>query len=235
MSAWGRAARLNRQLFTSRAAELATEMARLQDRDLNDRARLRVEGMVRADLKAVRDELVAKTTTLVDAAAAELAKHAPGARRREAIFRRPERYAAMLAALSNVPDEELPAYAALARSERDDAAFAALTMAAAGRKMEPKTRQALDAALVPMEDAAFTAALTELVVSRAELAAIHLEYAASPAGTNEGFSDALTLHRAATAVEVDGHARTLSEEELDAAYQRLTLDRVTVVHPDQVA
>jgi hypothetical protein len=224
------AARINRTAFEATEAELATRLAHLLDREPEPTsARQKEEGTIKRDLKEKRDKIQSQMESLATAATERVAAVTPAARARAAIFENPERFTALLAALQHVEASDVPHFAAMAADVWDLAAVAAVRRVTAERELNPEAALAVERTFTEMAkaEADLTRAVSELAVVRAEMAAVHAMYAASPAGSGDGFNEALTTHRAGTDIVVGDFTRKLSEADLDAAYQAVQMQRVT--------
>jgi hypothetical protein len=226
MAGQARVTRMNRESFAAQLRKLMEELDRLGERDLNERGRLKIEGEIKRDARQLMTEYVESARGLIASATTELAAQTPAAHRRKAIFDRPERFAGLMAALAHVPDSELPLYAKMAGASTDMTAVAALSITAGARGLDAGTARELESSLnvVPYADN-YRAAIANVRVAKAELAATLATFAGSGAGTSADAKAALAAAHEAQAVEIDGRVETITEEQLGEAYTVLNIEQ----------
>ena len=213
--------------------ELERKLARLDDRDLNPRARARIEGEIKREMRALRDDLAEKTRGLIRGGEVEAAKVTPAARSRKAILQDPARFAGFVAAFGQVQPSELLAFALEARASGDYAAQAALGVSLSQRDdVEREVAEKLQEVL-NRDGEELGRKLAEVAVARSEAAALAVAFASSSAGSAREVKAALSLAHEAKAVEVDGQVRALTDDDLTAAYTRLGIERATEMRPDE--
>lgn len=219
----GRTARTNRRKLRAKLKEIQGKRAELERRDLNAEARAEEDAALVKEAREIFQEFRERTRSLERAALERLRGVTPSAKRRLAIFQNPQRYAAMVSALESIPDEELPAFAELAKEKQDHAAFAALTRTVTERDPTSEVTETVTR-LASEGDPEFAESIAEAVVVRQELAGMALD--AAEALEDEGLSrEALSLGHGAARIELEGRSVTYDDAELDRLYKGLNLDR----------